>query len=102
MTPQAQDGLYTSASVDERTHELIVKAINVTPMTRAVNFDLTGASPSAAAKLITLANADLKAENSFDRPRNVSPEYSTVEVKSGLTPVSLRPYSVTVYRIRVQ
>ena len=34
VTPQAQDGLYTSASLDERTHELIVKAINVSSAAR--------------------------------------------------------------------
>jgi alpha-N-arabinofuranosidase len=102
VTPQAAGGLYTSASLDERTHELIVKAINVTATTKAAEIDLKAASPSTTAKVITLANADLKAENTFDQPKKISPEYSTIEVKSGRTPISLRPYSATVYRIPVQ
>jgi alpha-N-arabinofuranosidase len=102
VTPQAENGLYASASLDERTHELIVKAINVTPTTRAAEIDLKRASPPTTAKVITLASADLKAENTFDQPKKVSPEYLTLEVKSGRTPISLSPYSATVYRIPVQ
>ncbi len=99
VTPQAQGGLYTSASVDERTHELIVKAINATATTRAAEIHLNAANPSGAAKVTTLGSADLKAENSFDRPLNVAPKYSTLELKSGVIPVSLPPYSVTVWRV---
>jgi alpha-N-arabinofuranosidase len=101
VTPQAQDGLYTSASLDERSHELIVKAINVASTTRSVEIDLNGANPSGAAKVTTLEGADLNAENSFDQPKNVAPKDSTLEVKAGKIPVQLGPYSVTVYRIPV-
>jgi alpha-L-arabinofuranosidase len=48
-----------------------------------------------------LESADLNAENSFDQPKNVSPKYSAVEVKSGRIPAQLGPYSVTVYRVPV-
>jgi alpha-L-arabinofuranosidase len=101
VTPQAQDGLYTSASVDDRTHELIVKAINVASIARAVEIDLNGVRASGAAKVTTLEGADLKAENSFDQPKNVAPKYSTLDVKSGKMPAQLEPYSVTVYRVPV-
>src|SRR5207302_7177765 len=73
VTPQAQDGLYTSASLDERSHELIVKAVNVASTTRAVEIDLNGANPSGTAKVTTLEGADLNAENSFDYPKSVAP-----------------------------
>jgi alpha-N-arabinofuranosidase len=102
VTPKAQDGLYTSASLDERTHELIVTAVNVRPNPTAAEIDLRGANPSGTAKVTTLASTDLKAENSFDKPTNVAPEYSSIEVKSGTIPVQLLPYSVTVYRIAVR
>ena len=101
VTPQAQDGLYTSASLDERSHELIVKAINVTSALRPVQINVNGANPSGMAKVTTLEGDDLNAENSFDHPKNVAPGDSTVEVKSGRIPVQLDPYSVTVYRIPV-
>jgi alpha-N-arabinofuranosidase len=102
VTPHAEGGLYTSASLDERTRELIVKAVNFAPAARAAEMRLSGSIPTGIAKVTTLASDDLKAENSFDRPVNVAPENSTVEVKSGVLAVSLRPYSVTVYRIPVR
>ena len=67
VTPQAQDGLYTSASLDDRTHELIVKAINVASTARAVEIDLNGARVSGTAKVTTLGSADQNAENSFEQ-----------------------------------
>lgn len=102
VTPQAEGGLYTSASLDERTRELIVKVINVSATTREAEFDLQGANSSASAKVVTLASADLKAENSFDQPKKISPEDSAIDVKSRKTSISLRPYSVTVYRLPIQ
>jgi len=102
VTPQAEAGLYTSASLDERNHELIVKAINYSPTPRPAEIRLNGIHVSGAAKVTTLASADLNAENSFDHPTAVAPESSTVEVKAGTNAVVLRPYSVTVYRIPAQ
>jgi len=99
ITPQAQDGLYTSASLDDRTRELIVKAINVSSTARAVEIRLDGVRVAGGAKATTLGSADQNAENNFDRPENVAPKYSTLEVKSGKIVVQLDPYSVTVYRV---
>jgi len=99
VTPEAVGGLYTSASLDERTHELIVKAINDTPDTRAAEIRLNGVNPSGTATVTTLQSNDLEAENSFEHPTAVAPESSTLGVKSGTIPVQLLPYSLTVYRI---
>jgi len=99
VTPQAQEGLYTSASLDERTHELIIKAINVTGSTKAVEIDLKGANSPVTAKVTTLESADLQAENNFEHPKNVAPKNSTLEAKTKKVPAQLGPYSVTVYRI---
>ncbi len=101
VTPQAESGLFTGATLDERTHELIVKAINNTPATRAVTLQINGLNPSGSIHITTLASADLNAENSFDHPTAVAPESTSLDVKSGTIPVQLRPYSVNVYRIPV-
>ena len=98
-TPQAEGGLYTSATLDERTHELIVKAINNSASARPAEIRLAGVDRSATAKVTTLQSADLSAENSFDHPTAVAPEPSTAEVKSGTISVQLPPYSLNVYRI---
>jgi alpha-N-arabinofuranosidase len=102
VTPQAEDGLYTSATLDERTHELIVKAINNSAAARAAEIRVNGMRVSGTGKATVLAGAELSAENSFEHPRAVAPETSNFEVKSGTIAVELRPYSVTVYRIPVQ
>ena len=101
VTPQADSGLYTSASLDERTHELIVKAINNTAAARSTEIQFKGISASGTAQVTTLGSTDLSAENSFEQPKLVAPESSTVEMKSGTINAQLRPYSLTVYRISV-
>lgn len=102
ITPEAADGLYTSATLDERTHELIVKAINNSASARPATLQLNGAHGSGTAKVITLGSANLDAENSFDKPKAVAPEESTMAVGAGDINVELRPYSLTVYRIPLQ
>jgi alpha-N-arabinofuranosidase len=102
VTPQAVDGLYTSASLDERTGEVVVKVVNDLATARGAEIRVAGVSASGTAKVTTLESADLSAENSFDAPTAVAPKSSTVEVRSGTIPVELLPYSVTVYRIPVR
>lgn len=96
------DGLYTSAVLDERTHELIVKAVNHSGNARAAVIKVGGAQVSGGtAKVVTLA-AGLDAENSFDAPANVSPVMSTMDVGSGDISVEMKPWSLTVWRIPVR
>jgi len=102
VTPQAQDGLYTSASLDDRTHELIVKAINVSATARPVVIDMSGVNASGTAKVTTLESADLNAENSFEQAKNVAPKLSPQDVRSNKIPVQLAPYSLSVYRVPVR
>src|SRR3954469_2943584 len=101
VLPHAQDGLYTSAAIDDHTHELIVIAVNVSPNARSTEIDLNGVSAGGTAKVTTLESADLQAENRFDRPTHVAPKYSTLDVKTSAMPVRLDPYSVTVYRVPI-
>jgi alpha-N-arabinofuranosidase len=101
-TPQGEAGLYTSAALDERSHELIVKAINYSASARPAEIRLQGLSWSGTAKVTTLGSGDLKAENSFEHPMAVAPESSTAQVAAGVIAAQLRPYSVTAYRIPTQ
>lgn len=101
VTPQATGNIYTSASLDERTHELIVKAINNSADSRPAQVDLNGVTAKGTARVTTLASADLKAENSLDKPKNIAPQDSTLSVKDGRITTQLKPYSVTVFRVPV-
>ncbi len=99
-TPHAEAGLYTVASIDDRTHELILTAVNVSSDARSVQLQLNGVTPSGTAKVTTLASADLASENSFDHPDKVAPVASTLDI-STTTSVQLTPNSVTVLRIPI-
>lgn len=99
VSPQAGNGLYVSAVIDGRTHELIVKVVNASAETRYVDLDMKAASTSGTAKVTTLASADLDAENGLDEPTHVAPISSTLEIKPGALSVTLPAYSLTVYRI---
>ncbi len=102
VTPAAADGLYTSASLDERTHEVIVKTVNYSANARRAEIRVDGGPVKGTAKVTMLANADLNAENSFEHPKAVAPEMSTLAVSASTIPVELKPYSLTVYRIPLQ
>jgi alpha-N-arabinofuranosidase len=102
VTPQAEGGLYTSATLDERTHELVVKVINYSAAARSAELRVNGMHAGGTGKATILASTDLNAENSFEHPKVVAPETSSFEVKGGAVTVQLRAYSLNVYRIPVQ
>jgi len=99
VTPVAENGLYTTATLDERTHDLILKVVNVTSAARTAEIRLADTKVSGTAKATILESADPNAENSFDRPDAVSPVSSAAEVHSGSMAVRLGASSVNVYRI---
>jgi alpha-N-arabinofuranosidase len=102
VTPQTQAGLYTVASIDDRTHELVVTAVNTTAAAMPAQIQLAGVTSSAAVQVTTLASPDLTAENSFDHPAAVAPISSTTTLNSGAIETLLPAYSVTVYRVPMQ
>jgi alpha-N-arabinofuranosidase len=99
VTPKAEAGLYTVASLDERTHELIVKAINTGSAARDAQIRLGGAAAAGSVQVTTLQSSDLATENSFENPKAVAPIASTMPATGDEIAVRLPAYSVTVYRI---
>jgi alpha-L-arabinofuranosidase len=102
VSQQIESGLYTSASLDERSHELIVKAINTGSADRQAKIRIDGINASGTVKVTTLQSADQQGENSFDHPTAIAPVTSTLEVKSGEISATLLRHSVTVYRVPAQ
>ena len=97
----AQNGLYTSASVDQQNAEVILKAVNATGTARTVRVDLKGAGAiQGNARLIVLASADLKAENSLDQPARLAPVERPLAVSSNGVDLTLDPQSFTVMRAK--
>jgi alpha-N-arabinofuranosidase len=97
----AENGLYTSASLDQKNGEVILKAVNTTPAARTLRVDLKGvAGIRGEGRLTVLASADLKAENSLEQPKRVSPMEKPVAAASGGFDLTLEPQSVTVLRAK--
>jgi alpha-N-arabinofuranosidase len=99
-TANAPGGIYASATLDERTGEVIVKAVNSGPAARPVRLVLQGArGVKAGGRAIVLGSADLKAENSLDQPLRIAPVESALAAATPEMTVILDASSVTVLRV---
>ena len=87
----AQNGLYTSAALDNRTNEVIIKTVNVTNTVRRVQIALEGVSGIKEGQSTILTSADLKAENSLDHPMQVAPAGSKIMADHSTVEANLKP-----------
>lgn len=95
------DGLYASASLDERAGEVILKLVNTEQAGREVRVNLAGARGASGGRALVLGSPDLKAENSLDEPNRVSPVEQALAVPGTEFPYALAPNSLTVLRVRL-
>ena len=98
----AQNGIYASASLDEKTGEVILKAVNSNTAARPVRISVAGAEARGSARAMTLASGDLAAENSLDKPLNVVPAERTISITGDRIEIDLPAYSLTVFRMPVR
>jgi len=95
-----QGELYTSASLDERTGEVIVKVVNTAAAAKEVRIDLAGADKAGkTGKAFMLESADLKSENSLDNPTKIAPVEKQLPASPGEFTYTLGPQSFTVFRV---
>jgi alpha-N-arabinofuranosidase len=95
--------LFASASLDERSGELILKIVNPAAAAKEVQINLAGAKRvGKQGKAFVLESADLKAENSLDNPMKVAPVEKPLTVSAGEFAYTLTPQSLTVLRIAVK
>lgn len=98
-----QEGLYASASFDNRAGEVILKVVNSKPVQRDVHINLTGGNGfRKLAKAFVLASSNLKAENSLDQPLKLSPVERQFPISSAEFGYTFAPNSLTVLRIASQ
>jgi alpha-L-arabinofuranosidase len=94
--------LYASASLDEKSNEVILKLVNALPTGRSVQVALDGIkSTNGPGRLITLASSDLRAENSLAEPEKVAPVTREIAVASPRLTLKVGPNSLTVLRVGV-
>jgi alpha-N-arabinofuranosidase len=95
-----QDKLYASAVMDKEKNEIVVKLVNTSGKEKEVELDLKGVKVDREAKMLVLQDNDLKAENSFENPRNITPESENVEADKDEVELILKPYSVNILRLK--
>jgi alpha-L-arabinofuranosidase len=94
------DTVLAIAGRDDRTGEIIIKALNTGPDPAAVTFDISGAARIAATgQLTTLSSSSPLDENSFEAPRKIAPVTSTMTGLSKSFTRTLPPYSLSILRV---
>ena len=94
-----QQNLYASASFDKPAGEVVLKVVNAAASPREVRINLAGSrAVNSSSKAYVLASADLKSENSFESPTNVSPLERQVTAGHEFS-YTFAPNSLTVLRI---
>ncbi|MGM9796640.1 MAG: alpha-L-arabinofuranosidase C-terminal domain-containing protein [Parabacteroides sp.] len=97
-----EQSLYATASLDERTNELILKVVNTGIQARQAEIQLHGLSSGThAGERIRFHSMDLEAVNTLEQPDQVHPEASAFTCEGNQMAVTIEPLSFTIYRIRL-
>jgi alpha-N-arabinofuranosidase len=92
--------LYALAGLDRKRGELVLKVVNPTPAAVTGAVTLKGLSKlGKKASVVTLANADAKAENTLDKPDVIVPVESELAVKGPEFSASFPADSLTILRL---
>ncbi len=96
---ESNAGLWSSATIDEQTGELIVKIVNTSDQMLASDLRLSHFMPAAAC-VTRLATDKGSNENSLEQPTAIVPTVSSLNVDGNTVGVQLPPYSLNIVRIR--
>lgn len=97
-----KDGIYASATIDEKTKEVILKLVNISQNTVPLKFSFTGESfKSQYANMEVLKNKELTSWNSFATPSNLGIDVQKVKVSGRSLMLNLDGNSVNVLRIKM-
>ncbi|MEN9415325.1 MAG: hypothetical protein RLZ62_1629, partial [Bacteroidota bacterium] len=101
VAPVGQDGLYASATCDEKSGEVIVKIVNTTPANKEAEIILNGLKRNESNGLaFTLMSNNPEAVNSLDQPMAVSPTETPVQIKNKKLTMTLPSGSFSVVRVK--
>ena len=94
------DKIHAVSGYDEATGETIIKMVNATGEPFTTNVALNCAEVQKNGTVITLAAESLKAENSFDEPKKISPVTTSYNHFDKNFQYTFAPYSFTILRIK--
>ena len=97
-----QGGAYSSAVLDSKTKELVVKFVNTGKDTQSVNFLIKGSGQVKGEGTLTVLQSDkLDAVNSIEAPDVVAPKIQKLLLKGNNINLTLKPYSFNVIRVKM-
>ncbi|MBP5508301.1 MAG: arabinosidase, partial [Prevotella sp.] len=92
-------GVFSSATIDETTGELIVKVANTSEMATTASLNLKNFTPECA-RVVRLAANDGMEENTLDMPTNIHPVEQLLSPEGNRVLFDLPPYSLNIVRIK--
>jgi alpha-N-arabinofuranosidase len=96
-----KDSIYSSASFDAATHDLIIKVVITSSSAQNIDIDLLGKTkPQKAYKQVSLSSTEKFAYNTLDDPLKITPKQSSGNISSDKINATLKPMSVNVFRVR--
>jgi alpha-N-arabinofuranosidase len=96
-----KDSLYATAAIDSKTNEIIIKLVNVNPVSKAISFNISGDGKFAKkATVTTLSSTDMQAENTVDEPMKIAPLTKEIKISGKVFTYEAEPSSMTVIRIK--
>jgi alpha-N-arabinofuranosidase len=98
-----QNGLYASAALDKNSREIIVKMVNTTGNTQVQKLSLQSSKKTASkARIIILQNDQPASVNSLAQPSTIKPVEEEIALKGKTMTLSIKPYSLSVIKIKQQ
>ena len=98
--PQDKPGIFALGGKDEKTGQIIIKAVNpgAGPLETIIHIE-GAANLKPKARVITLASDKSTDENTLDEPTKVIPVESTIDGVGPEFKYTLKPYSLTILRL---
>ena len=95
----ASKGIFSSATIDEKANELIVKVVNTGDELTTAQLRLTNFVPQCA-RVVRLSSADGMDENSLSNPTAIVPMEQQLSPDGNHVMVDIPPYSLNIIHIK--
>ena len=92
-------GVFSSATIDETTNEIIVKVANTSEIATTANLNLKNLTPKCA-RVVRLAANDGMEENTLISPTHIHPVEQLLYPEGNQVLVDVPPYSLNIVRIK--
>ena len=92
-------GIFSSATIDDASGELIVKVTNTSDAATTARLNLKNFKP-ASARVVRLAANDGMEENTLDTPTAIHPVEQLLSSENGSILLDVPPYSLNIVRIK--